>query len=692
MWGSTLASSIPVIGKFTEVRVESTTDTTLSLVWDFIGNFSRFRVYYTEVGGVRQDTNYLTGKTITITGLISGRTYDIFVRAEYADQVVNTGIITITTNVLDPSPATNLFPTEITDNSFTVNWTWGANTTRGKVYHRKLGTTDWSTGGYITDTQNTSSGSITGLEQGNEYEVKIRSENNNIVIYSDTLKVTTVVLQPSPVTGINATNITHDSATLNWTVGANTSRLRIYTSEDNVTFSAGNYISNPQTTTTGLANLKQGTKYYVKIRSENGEYSVYSSVYSFTTLTLQSSPVTGLFINDITDTTFNVNWTWGANTTRVRIYYSTNNVDFTTTNYISNSEVNSNVLSGLTMGQLYYVKIRSENGASGVFSNTITATTTTTNVSPSPVTNLSVNNITENSMKLNWTVGANTDKLKVYWSKNNSTWIASNDLLGTATSYNITGLESATEYYLKVRSENSGQTVFSNMVTGKTTIVIDTDNLFSYYPLNETSGEAIDTINGNNLAVSNVFRNGSFYSFNGSTSSAVSSTGISNHKFFNSSGDIPFTIRMSILIDAFAKSKFIISRQYSPDEAEWVVNIDNGILKVRLYENGDTIKYISRGYDVSGLSTSIFYRVGIRYVGNDIRTGLALFINGNRVDNLNFGSSSYNGMASTRARTSVASTEASSGYRFAGDMKKLYIDKGGYLSDKEMKADFEQNL
>lgn len=695
MWIPVLASSVPEIGKFIEVRVDNSTGTTMDISWDFLGNSNRFRVYYKEVGSSdgNSSTGYISGRnTVTISGLISAKSYEIFIRAEYLLKSVNSGTITASTSIVNPSPATNVYANNVTDNSFDINWTWGANTNRGRIYHRKVGSSNWITSSYISNTQNTESRVISGLTQGTEYEVKIRSEYAGAGVNSDIVTVETVVLQPTPVTGLYANQITENSAMLHWVSGSNTDRLRVYLSTDNISFTAGSYIKDPQTNEWFLGGLESGTKYYVKVRSENGLYGANSDVYDFKTITLQPSPATNLFATSITDNSFNINWTWGANTSRVRVYYSTDNTDFTSGGYIINSGTNTYALSNLVSGQLYYVKIRSENGIYGVYSTTKTVRTTVTNVSPTPVTNISVNNITETSMELNWSVGSNTDKIKVYWSTNNSTWISSNDLSGTATSYNITGLESATEYYLKVRSENSGQMVFSNTITETTKIIISTADLFSHYPLNETSGDAIDLINGNNLTVNNVVRNGSFYSFNGSTSSAYSNLGIGAHQFFDSNGDIPFTIRMSIRIDAFAQSKYIISRRYSPSDGEWVVTIDDGILKILLYENGDTIRYISRGVDVSGLGKTIFYRIGVRYLGNNLRSGLAIFINGIRSDNINFGSSSYSGMDSTKAKTSLSYYEGSSGYRFAGDMKQLFIDKGGYLSDKEMKADFQQNL
>lgn len=699
MWGSTLASSIPKIGKFTDVRVESSTDTTLTIAWDFIGNFARFRVHYTEVGGATVNSSYLTEKTTVLIGLTSGKSYDIYVRAEYSDQLLFSDTIRATTNVLAPSPATNLNTTNVTDNSLTLNWTVGANTGNMRAQYRKFGDTTWIQSQYIGVVSSTN---YSSLAAGTKYEFRVKSENNGLVAYSEIIAETTVILQPSPVTNLFANNVTANSALINWTVGANTQRLRVYYSEDNFTFLSSNYISDVNNVNTyQLNNLKEGKKYYVYIKSENQGYNAFSATIDFTTITLQPTKATLLAATDITDTSFKANWNIGANTTRVRLYWSEDNVTFITGNYITDVQnIKSYVVDALKTGTLYYYKLRSENNGIAVFSDTKTVTTTTTTVLPSPAKNLNVTGITETSMVLNWTVGANTDRLRVEWSKNNSTWVLGNFITNLAVnSYNISPLINGTKYYLRIRSERGAQVIFSNTITETTLIdkTISTENLSSYYPLNETSGDAIDTVGGANLALyGGIVRNGSFYSFDGSTGymrdSAVATIG--KHVFVDANeNDTPFTVRMSVKFDNF-KDTWLMSRRQTSEVCEYEMLIENEILYIILYEKTNRYKYISRGFNISGLSTSKFYRVGFRYMGNYLRSGLSIFIDGNRVDNIDNGSSSYRGMEMTLADTQFAAPQFSvvSKFKLSADMRKIYVNKGGVLSDNEMMWDFEQNL
>lgn len=702
MWGSTLASSIPVIGKFTDVRVESSTDTSLSFSYGFIGNFLRFRVHYRKVGetGEYSRTNYTTAETGTINNLVSGDSYDILIKAEYGSQSVSSDIITATTNVINPSPATNLFATSITDNSFTINWTIGANTDRVRVRHRKVGDTSFITSVYITDVNNVNTYGITGLTSGDEYEVFISSENNGIAVNSEIKLVTTIVLEPSPVTNLFANNITENSALINWTIGANTNRVRVYHSEDNITFLASNYITDVNNVNTKLLNnLKQNQKYYVYVKSENQGNVATSATINFTTITLQPSKATGLFANDITDTSFRANWDIGANTNRVQLYYSEDNITFISGSYITDTQnTNSYVVSGVKTGTLYYFKVRSENAGKIVYSDTKTVTTTTTNVLPSPARNLNVTGVTETSMILNWTVGDNTDRLRVEWSKDNSTWVLGNFITNlSVNSYTITPLEDGTKYYLRIRSEKSGEVIYSSAITETTLIdkTISTENLLSYYPLDETSGNALDKIGSDTpLALFGaITRNGSFYSFNGVDSylQDINDGTIKKHIFVDNGNDTPFTIRMSVRFDNFSQA-WLFCRRHNSDTGEYTIAVIDGILYITLFEKDNRYKTVSKGFNISGLSTSKFYRLGFRYLGNKLRSSLAIFLDGNRVDNINSGSSSYAGMKSTLADTTIGAPQFNHSFKFSGDIRKIHIDKGGYLSDNEMMWDFEQNL
>jgi hypothetical protein len=215
--------------------------------------------------------------------------------------------------------------------------------------------------------------------------------------------------------------------------------------------------------------------------------------------------------------------------------------------------------------------------------------------------------------------------------------------------------------------------------------------LTANYPLNETSGQAIDQKNGNNLDVyGGVVRNGSDYEFNG-TDSYLATQGVSDLGFVYNGDDTSFTIRMSLNWDSFYRG-YLVSRRVAPGSGEYQLWFEDGILTLDLIENNNFSSRMTISKDIgSTLSLNTWYRLAVTYDGSKNRSGMKMFINGVRIDDTVSNLSTYNGMTSASNQFRIGAPEFNAGYRFDGHIKDVYIDKGVEFTQSQLNQDYKDS-
>lgn len=148
----------------------------------------------------------------------------------------------------------------------------------------------------------------------------------------------------------------------------------------------------------------------------------------------------------------------------------------------------------------------------------------------------------------------------------------------------------------------------------------------------------IGTINGATWVLG---PNGWVLDFNDVASNYVSIAD-SDDFSFTDGNDTPFTIAILVNLDDNANAG-IISKYGTAGNREWYLTTNAvGKLYVTLLDtDGDSI---GRRYISSALSIGVWYYIVITYSGNELNSGLKLYVNGVRVDDQDFGSGTYNGM------------------------------------------------
>ncbi len=478
----TVATTAPVSP--TATPASNFTCTSMNANWGAVSGSSN---YLLDVSTSASFTTFVTGynnlnvgnvTTYNVTGLTPNTTYHYRVRAD------NGCSISLNSNTVTVGTTAPLSPTATAASNFTctsMNANWGA--VSGATTYLLDVATDAAFTAFVTGYSNLNTGNvttynITGLIANTTYYYRIRADNGcSISLNSNTITVgTTAPIAPA---ASPADNFTCTSMNANWGAvpGATAYFLDVSTSSTFATF-VGTYSNlNVGTATTyNITGLIANTTYYYRIRASNG---CSTSLNSNTITVGTTAPIApaATAASNFTCTSMNANW--GA-VAGVTIYYLDVATDAAFTSFVTGysnlnvANVTTYNITGLIPNTTYYYRVRASNGCStSLNSNTITVGTT----APIAPTATGADNFTCTSMNGNWGAvsGATAYFLDVSTSSTFATFVGtySNLNVGSATTYNITGLIANTTYYYRIRASNGCSTSLnSNTITVGTTAPI----------------------------------------------------------------------------------------------------------------------------------------------------------------------------------------------------------------------------
>jgi hypothetical protein len=326
-------------------------------------------------------------------------------------------------------------------------------------------------------------------------------------------------------TSASAQDVTETTVTLHWTAPgddgedgtASVYDIRYYTSP----IDAGNWdlavqcSGEPSPQAAGSAEsftvtgLTPGTTYYLAVRSadEVPNWSELSNVISRTTLVEETAPfaVADLATGTVTSNSIALSWTAPGDdgdqgtASEYDIRYSTSNID--AGNWSSAVQctgepspsvagsAESFVVNGLDPSTTYYFALMTADEIPNWadISNVVSTATAIENTAPAEIADLTISNVTGNSITLTWTatgadgtVGTASlyDIRYATWPITDENWSAASYVVneplpqasGTTESFTIEGLNSSTEYYvaIKVSDEVPNWTGLSNVAHGPT--------------------------------------------------------------------------------------------------------------------------------------------------------------------------------------------------------------------------------
>jgi hypothetical protein len=379
-----------------------------------------------------------TGTTFNSTGLNPLTTYYLHVRTNCVQGNTSAWTTISFTTAIEPCNApTGLAAANVTHNSADLSWNAQGATTYEYVVDQV--STDPASGTATTGT----TFNPTGLNPLTTYYLHVRTNcvQGNTSAWA-TISFTTLIEPCSAPTGLAAANVTHNSADLSWNAqGASTYEYvvdQVSTDPASGTLTVG--------TAYNAAGLNQLTTYYLHVRTNcvQGNTSAWTTISFTTTLTPCIAP-TGLAAANVTHNSANLSWNAQGSNTFEYVLDQTASDPLILGTPTTLTTYNPTTLSPSTT---YYLHVRTD--CSGANFSSWTTISFTTSIAPCDApTGLTAANITQNTAELSWNTQAGSTYEYVV------DQISTDPASGTATtaaSYNASGLDAATTYYLHVRT------------------------------------------------------------------------------------------------------------------------------------------------------------------------------------------------------------------------------------------------
>ena len=402
----------------------------------------------------------ITTSPVTVTGLTNGQSYTIRLKAVNAAGVSTAATASAVTPFTNAAPPTSLVATA-GNNQVSISFTAGANN-GSAITNYKYSIDGGSTYSAFATPVTTSPVTITGLTGGTTYSIYLKAVNSAGDSVASASVSATPYTNPSAPSGLIAT-ASNTQISISFTPGAtNGSAITNYkySIDGGSTYTA---FATPVTTSpvviTGLTN---GTSYTIFLKSVNiaGDSSASSSV-TATPFGVAAAP-TGLVATP-GDGQISVSFTPGsANGSPITDYqYSLDN-GVTYTTFASPVTSSPILITGLTNGTAYVIKLKAVNSAG--LSSASASVTSTPRTTPGAPTSITATSNANAQSSISWTSPSSTGGSGIIQysvrasTDGGSTW-ANAVLTGSAVaSYTYTGLTNGTSYTFQVAAVNAAGT------------------------------------------------------------------------------------------------------------------------------------------------------------------------------------------------------------------------------------------
>ena len=388
----------------------------------------------------------------TFTGLTSGTTYYIIVRAKNA---IGGGAITdsVESTQVTPIGAPSGLAASSTPGSVELSWSSVVSASSYKVYRSTTSGSSYTQ--IATVTAPTTSYSDT-VSNGTTYYYVVKSFNG-----ADSANSSEVSARAIANFSIGSTSSPSSSSiTVNWSApsGAASYIVRYGTA----TGSFPSALASTTSTTATITGLNAGTTYYIIVEAKNnvGTGTTVNSSES-TQLTALGAP-SGLVVSSTTLNQVGLNWTNIPAATKYLVYRKIGAGAMT----LLDGNVTTNAFTDTTPthGELHTYAVSAYNGSESAQSANVTIT---------PISSFTLTAVTATSasqINVSWATatGATSYTIRYGLSPSSTTFSVS---AGSATSYAITSLSPGTTYYFSVRATNSSVATSTSDELNATTAV-----------------------------------------------------------------------------------------------------------------------------------------------------------------------------------------------------------------------------
>jgi chitodextrinase len=608
-------------------------ETTFTLSWIASADNVSIAGYDVYLNGVKVTS--VAGTSANISGLSAFTTYAMTVKAKDAAGNISGASLVLnvtTTDTHAPSAPTGLLSDNITQTSFTLNWTASSDNVAVTGYDVYQNGTKIST---VTGT----TANITGLSASTTYAMTVRAKDaaGNVSISGTALNVTTlniVVIDtqaPTVPSGLVSANISQTSFTLSWSASTDNVGVTGYDVYQN-----GLFVATVLTTTTNLSGLTGSTTYTMTVRAKDaaGNNSGLSLPLNATTLEVvipdneKPTVPTGLTSGNITEDSFTLSWTASSDNIGVVGYDVYRNGAHVTTVTATTA-----TLTSLAASTTYSMTVIAKDAAGNLSDPSSGLSVTTLNIvvpdtqAPTVPSGLSSTSVTETGFTLNWSASIDDVGVTGYDVYKNGA------LLNTVTNptLNITGLIAGTTYAMTVRAKDAAGNISA---ASNTFYVLTADFQAPTIPtgltsasVTETSFVLIWTASTDNVSIAgyDVYRNGVF--LNSVTNPTISITSL------NASTTYSMTVKAKDAAGNISAPSSILNVTTSDLQAptvpaglssanvnetsftlNWNASTDNvGVTGYDVYRNGSLLNFVTNNsMNISGLNAGTTYVMTVR--------------------------------------------------------------------------------
>jgi hypothetical protein len=431
------------------------TENSAVLNWNAIAGANSYTVEY-KVTSATQWTSLAVGTTaisVNLSGLLGSTSYTWRVRSNCTNGNSIFSSVQFTTTTANPCIApTGLTTTNIQTNSAVLNWqpvSWLPITevVTYTVEYQPNGAPSWT----IANTGlTTTSTTLASLAAGTTFNWRVRAMCNATFssVYSAISSFATLPTPCNTPTGLNATNITVSSATVNWAAvtGAVNYTVEYKPSAATTWTTAASATTATSLSITGLA---ANANYDWRVRTNCSGSSSGFAASAFTTLAAPCNTPTGLNTTNLTTSSATVNWGVVSGALNYTVEYKLSAATTWTTAASATTATSVNI-TGLAANATYDWRVRTN--CSGSSSSFATSSFTTLMPPCNAPTGLNTSGITSTIATLGWNAASGAVSYSVdYKTAASTTWINIASAT-TATSVNLSGLIPSTIYDWRVRT------------------------------------------------------------------------------------------------------------------------------------------------------------------------------------------------------------------------------------------------
>ncbi len=436
------------IASFALTSVVAASTTSLTVTWPATTGATAYDVRYGTATGSYGTT--VSGQTspYTITGLTSGSTYYVVVRARNA---VGTGanVQTAELSAVTPLAAPAGLAATATPGSVALTWSAVATATNYRIYR---GTTSGALTLLASANVPTSYTDNTAAN-GTTYFYAVSSFNG-----SESVLSSEVSKQPIANFTISLTGVSSTSIQVSWTnpAGGATYDVRYGTA-------AGSYATTVtgQTSPYTITGLTANTTYYIAVRANNTVGTLTQVTSTESSLKTVTGAPTGL-VASATPGSVGLTWTAVSGASSYKIYRGTVSGALSLLNTsASASYTDATAANGTT----YFYAVVSNNGADSAQSAEVTI---------QPISSFSLTAATaasSTSIDLTWGTATGSAAYDVRYGTSTGVYLTT--VTGVTSPYTLTGLTAGTRYYISIRARNAvglGTNYDSNEMNAQTAV------------------------------------------------------------------------------------------------------------------------------------------------------------------------------------------------------------------------------